>query len=222
MERIDLSKFERDDLRDLLSIAKNEWAEYTYCKNAVESCEKRIEKEKENIEANNGGNRQIWLGLLSLLMVLMLFLYKNILGNYHLYLLLFSLFCVVYFFYSSTILKRRKKVAQNMVDEYELELSELRKKEINEIGKLNKVWAIPDEYCYDYAFTKMLQYLDSFKAHNWKEVTTLYDRHVHEQTMENNTRIAAEEAMEQTEIARQTRNAARAAAAGAWVSAVRS
>ena len=56
----------------------------------------------------------------------------------------------------------------------------------------------------------MLQYIDSFRAHEWKEVTDLYDRHVHEQKME-------EEARKQTDISRQIHNAARAAAAGVWL-----
>ena len=109
-----------------------------------------------------------------------------------------------------------------VIKKLKTQLPELQQKEVLAISKLNKVWDIPDEYCYEYALTKMLQYIDSFKAHNWKEVTTLYDRHVHEQTMEYNTRISAEDAIKQTEIARETRNAARAAAVGAGIAAVNS
>ena len=65
----------------------------------------------------------------------------------------------------------------------------------------------------------MIKFIDSNKAHSWKEVTTLYDEHLYRMKMEENTRLAAEEAIKQTEIARQTRNAARTGALGSWVAA---
>jgi hypothetical protein len=50
--RIDLSKLERDDLRDLLSMARDEWVKYTNCKGEVEWCKKRIEEKEKDIESN--------------------------------------------------------------------------------------------------------------------------------------------------------------------------
>jgi len=47
--------------------------------------------------------------------------------------------------------------------------------------------AIPNEYRFDeYALTKMLQYLERGSADSWKEVTHLYEEHLHRKRMEEN------------------------------------
>jgi len=196
-KRIDLSTLTRDDLRELLSIAKKEWQKYDNCRENIERCKTCIEKEEWQIKEFKKAK-----GLLCFFLILMI-------------VTIIALPIVLH------ALNKNIKKCQNRIMEYETQILELQKKEAKAINEFNKVWDVPDEYCYDYAFTKMLRYIDSFKAHNWKEVTTLYDKHVHEQTLEDNTRIAADEAIKQTSIARETRNAAMAAAAGAWVSALR-
>jgi len=195
--RIDLSKLERDDLRDLLSMARDEWEKYIPFRQDVELCEKSIAEEEEKREKAHKQAKGF--------IVIMIILFPAaifILPNFLLY-------------------RSIEKKAQKKIKEYESQLLVLQQKEMEAMSKFDKVWDIPDDYCYEYAFTKILKDIDNFKAHNWKEVTTLYDRHIHEHTMEYNARISAEEAMKQTDISRQTRNAARAAAAGAWVSAIR-
>jgi len=181
----DLSILTRDELRDLLSSAKDEWEEYTYYRDEIECRENRIEEESIEIEAANSERKLAFIfSVISCITVII---------------------PVILLFYASMQAKRKKE-AQRRIEEDEAQLPELRIKKEEAIRALDKVWNIPDEYCYDYALTKMLQYINSFKAHNWKEVTNLYDKHVHEQTVENNTRITAEEAMNQTDISRQTRD----------------
>jgi hypothetical protein len=221
MERnnIDLSKLERDDLRFLLSTAKDEWVKYVNCKEDVERCESGIEKLKLKIKRSKKERVvSMIFGFFITSPLLTLPFYTDI-SNMQQSLIIFSaaLFGILLLALPYFIIKLTIKKLQKPLNEHEAQLTELQQKEKEAMVKLNKVWDIPDEYCYEYALTKMLRYIDSFKAHSWKEVTTLYDRHIHEQTVEENTRISAEEARKQTEIGIQTRNAARVAAAGAWV-----
>jgi len=65
----------------------------------------------------------------------------------------------------------------------------------------------------------MHEYVANMEADSWKEVAKLYNDHVHQITMEDTARQTFEETRRQTEIAIETRNAARWAAAGAWVAA---
>jgi len=231
--KIDLSTLMRDELRDLLSTAKNEWEKYTNYKDEIKLYEKQIveEKKKEEFEKRQKQPAGVVLIITGIIMVIFIIAFPIILvddtkkteglplalgicGAISLFFIFLGLGCF-------NAAKRRKIAAQNIIKECETQLPELQKKEVEAASAFDKVWNIPDEYCYKYAFTKMLQYIDSFKAHNWKEVTTLYDRHIHEQTVENNTRITAEEAIKQTEISKQIRNAARTAAAGALIAAMR-
>ena len=221
--RIDLSKLERDNLMDLLNTAKNEWVKYIKCRGEVEWCEKCIEKEKETVNGGKGGCFT-WLSIWCVFTALVLgfiYYYKGMDGNYMIFMLFSAPFSAIVFFLIGRWVKSSAKTAQRKLAEYEPQLLELQQKEMVAIYKFDKVHAIPDEYCYEYAFTKMMQYMDNGRAHNWKEVTALYEQHLYEETMKENTRITAEEAKKQTDIARETRNAARAAAAGAWVSAIR-
>ena len=119
MKKIDLSTLTRDELRDLLRNAKNEWTKYTNCKDLIELYEKQIIDEQEK----QWSSKQTQQGAIVLIII-----------------------CII-------------------------------------------MTALPDGYRYEYALTKMLQDIDNFKAHNWKEVTTLYDRYILEHPEKNNTRI---------------------------------
>ena len=222
----DLSTITRDDLRLLLSTAKYEWKKYTDCSDKVEKCEKLIEEEKKIVDENNYQGC-LRFGIIIFMVCAAIVSYFSIFDpkteNYMipgicLILGILLLFATPIHY---VMAKRKKENAQSKLNEYEVRLPELRKKKQEAINEFDKVWYIPDEYCYDYALAKMLQYIDSWEAHNWKEVTALYKRHLHDTTVEENTRIAADEAIKQTEIARQTRNAARTAAAGAIIGALR-
>jgi hypothetical protein len=65
----------------------------------------------------------------------------------------------------------------------------------------------------------MLEYLVNERADSWKEVTSIYETHLHRRTVEENNQQILEHSLLQTEIARQTRDAANVAAAGAALSA---
>jgi len=221
---IDLSTLTRDELRSLLSTAKNEWKNYIDCRDEVERCEKRMEKEKEENDANRQlkGNGCLIMGIIVICVIIILVFaaYKNNYGGYF-WIAAFLSVPVCLFFYDRNKADHYIKVVQDKIEEYEAQLSELQKKEEKAVKELNDILLIPDDYCYEYALSKMLRYIDNGRAHNWKEVTAMYEQHLYEETMKENARITAEEAKKQTEIGRQTRNAARAAAAGALWSAVR-
>jgi hypothetical protein len=208
----DLSTLTRDELRNLLIMAQDEWKKYTNCRDEIEWCEKSIEEEKKNKDFGDKNGNYSWF-----------FLFFCVGGGIFVFIMNKKDFeRGLWVFLSSIIIfpmcilycRKKSKTAQRKITEYIAQLSNLDKKEEKAVKGFDKVWNIPDEYCYDYAFTKMLQYIDSFKAHSWKEVTTLYDRHVHEKTVEYNTRITASEARKQIEIAQQIRNLARSAATG--------
>jgi len=112
------------------------------------------------------------------------------------------------------------KNTQNTLEEYEIKLFALQKEEKESVNEFKAILFFPDDYWYEYALTQMLKFVENKEADNWKEVTSLYREHVHRMRMEENARQRLEEAMRQTEIAKQTRNAAGLSAAGAWASAI--
>ena len=67
----------------------------------------------------------------------------------------------------------------------------------------------------------MLKFVERKQADTWKEVVKEYEDHLHKMKIEDNSQIATEQARLQTEYAREGRNAARWAAAGAWTAALR-
>ena len=204
-EIYDLSTISRDDLRSLLITAKDEWKSFTNCEDDTESCRKLIaaeEKKKKDADIQ----RLVWLILIGSIPVF----------SFKLASLVIVLPLVAVVFYTK---RRKKKAIQVKIEEYELQLFDLRKKEEKAMSEFDKVWLVPDDYCSEYAMATMIKFIDSIKAHSWKEVTALYDEHLYRMKMEENTRLAAEEAIKQTEIARQTRNAARTGALGSLITA---
>ena len=238
--KMDLSEINRDELRNLLSMANDEWKKYNYCNDDVEWCENHIgAEERKEKEANWKITRAIVPFVICLIifsfLVIMCFIEppgKDGIFIAVFFLLLFGIpslsFAVNIF-----IAIKRKKTAQSNKERHKSQLPELREKKKEALNEFDKVYDIPEDFCYEYALTKMLRYIGNYEAHSWKEVTSLYKRHIHEKTVEDNTRITAEEATKQTEIARQTReialqtqktalqtrNAARAGAVGSLVSA---
>jgi len=231
-QNIDLSTITRDKLHSLLSVARDEWKNYDKCREEVEGCEKLIEEEKKNVNQPQNGCLGLitifmWICIFSVIVLVIMYLKGEEgpdAGGGWVSLGVMAVCAVISFiitFFSSIARKRNKKAAQENIKKYETQLSVLQQKKKEAMNEFDKVYYIPDDYCYEYALAKMLRYIDNYQAHSWKEVTALYDRYIHEKTVEDNTRISAEEAREQTELAKQTRNAARAAAAGTWVTASR-
>jgi len=199
MRKIDLSTLTRDELRDWLSTAKDERKRYNNCKEDLESCERSIAEAQKFLKGDTKFTYVFAYGTMIMGII------GGVIGIGYTYSkdmlttpILLACLCFVGLGLNSLYAiffkaNRIRKDTQNKIDNYQTQLPELQKRYKDSERGLNKLWSIPDEYCYDYAFTKMLQYIDSFKAHNWKEVTTLYDRHIQEQPVENNTRITAEE-----------------------------
>ena len=115
--------------------------------------------------------------------------------------------------------KQRKNNLQIEIEKLDGQLPDLQKKIEEASNKFNAFLLIPYDYCSTYAMTTMLNFIDNKRADTWKEVTALYEEHIHRSKMENNARITAENSILQAEYARQNRNAARWAAAGAWATA---
>jgi hypothetical protein len=208
-EIYDLSTISRDDLRSLLSTAKDEWKSFTNCEDDTDSCRKLIAaEEKKKKDANK--QRLVWVMLIVSIPIISLGTTSMLPA------LVFILPLVPVVFYTT---KRKKKAIQVKIEEYKAQIPDLRKKEEEAMSKFDKVWLIPDDYCSEYAMATMIKFIDSNKAHSWKEVTALYDEHLYRMKMEENTRLAAEEAIKQTEIAKQTRNAARTGALGSLITA---
>ena len=133
-EMCDLNTITRDDLRSLLSTAKDEWKKAINCEDDTENCKRLIAAEK-----------------------------------------------------------RKKQAIEVKIEEYETQLLDLRKKEEEAMNKFDKVWFIPDDYCSEYAMTTMIKFIDSNKADSWKEVVALYDEHLYQMEMKENTRIEQDE-----------------------------
>ena len=65
----------------------------------------------------------------------------------------------------------------------------------------------------------MLKFVENRRADSWKDVVNLYETHLHQVRLEENARKTLEQSILQAEYAREGRNAARWAAAGAWATA---
>lgn len=106
--------------------------------------------------------------------------------------------------------------AESKLSGLQVKLSSLQEKQEK---ALSAALFIPNDYCYEYALTTMLQYIDNKRADNWKEAAGLYEEHLHRMAVEESARITAENSQLQAEYTRQNRNASRMAAAGAWAAA---
>jgi hypothetical protein len=71
---------------------------------------------------------------------------------------------------------------------------------------------VPEKYFYENALVTMLVYMQNKEASNWTRCTDLYKEEIHRKNI-------TEQAIQQTELAKETRNAAHSAAASTWASA---
>jgi len=99
------------------------------------------------------------------------------------------------------------------------ELSELEAVKEKIINDFTAIPFIPEKYCNEGALTTMLEYIKDKEASNWERCTDLYKQEIHRKKLEGLAELSAEQALIQTELARETRNAARWAAGGAWTAA---
>ena len=233
MENYDKSKLTREELFFFLNAAKEEMIKYSRCYEKVESCETNIEKAKQD-------SKQIYFRIgffcFLLLFVGLFFGILKPLGMLtdsgisiaFLVSVLLSIVSVRW------IANTNKMKPQKKIEEYEAQLPNLKKEENDAFDKFYTIiepYKFPRDYWYEYALSKMLEFVEKGQADNWKEVVNKYEDHSHQMRMEENaqqtldvarktldvTRKTLEETRKQTGIAIQTRSAARWAAAGVWL-----
>ena len=223
MENFDLSKATREDLCKLLSTAKNEWRKYVNCEKEVKYCKKHIEEEKNKMKDVKDQRNIMPVAIIIIIVGGCYGFYKSGAADSFegiltcVVLLAICVFAMWLSWYRKA--KSEKKTALNNLNRYELQLSESQKKEAEAKNELNEILIIPLKYWDEYALTTMLQYITDFEASNWERVTDLYKESEYRRMMIENAQMSLEEARRQTEIALQTRNAARMAAFGSLVSA---
>ena len=226
MENYDLSTITRDNLLFLLRTAKDEIVKYSYCRTEAKRCKERFEEEKKIIgDSNNAKNGCLGFIIISVIICAVGALYSLINGNNDSLITvgsIFFLFVIAALFITPIVLtkqKRIRKIAQSKAEECKVQYADLKKKAEEAMNGFKAALFIPDDYSYEYALATMLKYIDNKRADNWKEVTGLYEEHLHRMTMEDNARQTLEQSKLQAEYAREGRNAARWAAAGAWATA---
>ena len=223
MAKYDLSTITRDQLCFMLGNAKNEMVEYSQCIERTEGVRNSIEGEKKMYGIDKSKMKGPTGSILLASIVFGLLASSLIHSSSTLSLIIGCLVpALVYIFVIRRMFKRLEEKHQKKIDAFEAQLPDLQKQEDAAFGKFYDViepYQFPRKYWYEYALIKMHEYVENMEADSWKEVAKLYNDHVHQLTMEENARQTFEEAKRQTEIAIETRNAARWAAAGAWASA---
>jgi hypothetical protein len=225
----DLSTIKRDKLFLLLKTAKDELAKYSNCQRSITLCEYdiRIAKEANKSIKFWSKNLLISMGCMGLIFAILV-LCKPIDFNEHPLPLSLIFIDFIYFIVSFTktyfaliplfsyddTSKYRKNLFEN-----EMKLPSLKKKLEEAKNGFKALLFIPSEYQSVYALSKMLEYLGNKRADSWKEVTSIYETHLHRRKLEENSQQILEQSLLQTEIARKTRDAAEVAAAGAVLSA---
>ena len=234
-EAFDLSTITRDKLLFLLNTAKDEITRYTRCSEETKSYERYIDSEKMKYVQNRNSLLGISIVPGFILLFFIFFVITYVIGDFMGF---FKdarnfnparesgvlTFCgivsiALYIVFIRWRFNKQKKKYQSKLEGLQFQLSELEKKEDDAMSKFNAIYFIPDDYWYEYALSQMLKFVENKRADNWKEVSALYEEHFHRLKMEENAQQRLEEAMRQTELARETRNASRMAAAGAWASA---
>ena len=223
-KKYDLSTITRDDLLTVLIDANRnellillrtsieEMKKLTPFIEKVEKCKKLIKKENEKEKsAKDGLTGGITVIIISFLAGI--FFYKE--PAVPIVCAIVIVFSIIFYFSQKINIKN----AQDCILKYEEKMSDLQNK-VNEIAdKCFAIWYFPDEFWDEYALTTMLKYVERGSTNNWGGVTKLYDEHEHRRKMENMAHRNLVQSMLQTEIAKDTRNAARWAAAGSWASA---
>ena len=210
----DLNNCTRNGLCIVLKTARNEIAKYNSCSQKVKECEKNIEDFTNKLNFRpliiNGVD---WaslksMGCFALLIAILAFVFFAI----PIYLIL----CPFEYIYH-TIVKKPKTL--NNIQKFSQNLGGLQTNRSVAISEFKATWLIPQKYWNEYALSTMLEYVEDREASNWERVTDLYKTHLHRLNVENNSRIAAEQSQLQAEYAKEGRDAARWAAAGAWAAA---
>jgi len=221
MEHYDLSTITRDQLQFLLSTAKDEMVKYTCCREQVEKCEKSIEEEKKKVEYIKMNKVPTLIGKIMCILIIIGSIYAHLFikGYWPFWFPLIMCFVgIILFFIGNPKLKEFKN-APNNIKKYQAQLLELKSKEKESMNEFRAVLFIPNDYCYEYALAKMLKFMENKQASNWERVTDLYEEHLHRMTMEDNARQSLALSKLQAEYAKEGRDAARWAAAGAWAAA---
>ena len=238
MGNYDISKASRDELQFVLSTAKNEWKKYVDCENEVKNCENGIEREKKIITQPNGcGLMLVTIGMWFCFFVFVclllgcgyVFYFQNILQNDPerlvvilptlLLILLLAILCFVSRSQESKKVKTDKENAINNIEKYEAQLPELQKKEEEAKNELKEIRKIPFAFWDERTLSAMLQYINEKTIDSWKELVAQYKEDEFRRLMLENAQMTLEEARKRTEIALQTRDAARLAAFGSLVTA---
>jgi hypothetical protein len=241
IQNYDLSTISSDNLLSLLSTGKEEIIKFTRKNEEIKRKEKEIENlesdirmvkenhSKNKIEIKTKTNYDILkegclsMIILTLLVVALPFcIEKNNLLVYIDGVSIILCFIIVGLIEKSKFKKCCKKylnIATIDLQNYKTKLSDLQQQEENIINDFKAIQFIPERYCYEEALIEMVGYVQDKRASNWERCTDLYEEYVHRNKMEGLAAIRAEQAAIQTELARQTRNATRWAAGGAWASA---
>jgi uncharacterized membrane protein (DUF485 family) len=220
LHSFDLRNASCDSLHLLLSSAKDEVARYMRCHEQVERCEDCIKKDKEKIKLLQQFQvlKAICCTALIIVAILFILMYSNVIKVPYIDIVVPICICiaVLSFVINFACNVQIKNFKTTNIEEYKTELLNLREKEQETIDEFKAVLFIPETYCYEYALSEMLQFIDDKRANSWKEVTALYEEHLHRRNMEDAAIKIAENSRLQAEYARQTRDATRVAAAGAW------
>ena len=222
-QNFDLSNCTRDGLLKVLSTAESEMRKYLNAAEKVEECEKSIETEKNSWSMGCAGLIITFfiIGLSSFgLLISFISLGQGKLSGkfpipedvtYTVFIVSLTIIALT-LVYIKIKRKRHKKNVQIGIDKLDVQLQNLQKKETESTENFNAILHIPKDYWSPYAMVIMQKFIENKRADTWKEVTALYEDYEHKEEMKENARL-------QTEIARQTRNASRMAAAGAWATA---
>ena len=105
-----------------------------------------------------------------------------------------------------------------MINQLESQILDLEKRKKDIINNFKAVLFITECYSSEYYLIQMLGYLRDKRVSNWERCTDLYEEE-HRSKMERLVKMRARQAELQTERTRQTRDAARWTAVGAWASA---
>jgi len=232
MEKYDISKLTRDQLLIFLSNTKDSMVEYTRCCERVENCKRSIEENAKKSNTNVGG----WIAALCVVVVLGIFIAIGIMRGETIIegsspnapvlgpLIPFGIIGFILFIMVNVNVNIRKE-ARNNLQKYKAQLPDLQKKEDKSFDKFLTVIEpydkFPGKYWYEYAPTKMFEFVDDKLAENWKEVVALYEEHLHRKKMEDNARQTLEEMKNQSNDIRDAKNAARFAAITGLAAALR-
>jgi len=207
MKNYDLHIITRNKLLLLLSTARDEMVQYANYHEEAERIRNMRKEEGKSMHGClvTGMSFSIIATSMIMLWILSKYKFSSLLWVHSILFIVSVLLIILY-----------EKVSK----EYdETRLLDLHKKEVETRNKFKAVLFIPDDYCNKYALTTMVKYIENKRADSWKEVTSLYEEHLHRMTMENNTRQIIEELKLQTKYLSEVRGSAGWAAAGTWAAA---